>query len=53
MACVMRSEDSRPDRAPLIFYAGFIAAIAVVVLVGAYAFTGDLSGLTSVGGPGR
>jgi hypothetical protein len=51
--CVMRPEDSRPDRAPVIFYAGFIVAIAVVVLVGAYAFTGDLSGLKSVGGPGR
>jgi hypothetical protein len=37
---VVRTEDSRPDRAPLIFYAGFIAAIAVMVLIGAYAFTG-------------
>jgi len=49
----MRTESSRPDRAPVIFYAGFIVAIAVVVLIGAYAFMGDLSGLTSVGGPGR
>ena len=50
---VMRTESSRPDRGPLSFYAGFIAAIAVVVLIGAYAFTGDFSGLASVGGPGR
>ena len=26
---------------------------AVVVLIGVYTLTGDLSGLTSVGGPGR
>ena len=49
----MRTESSRPDRAPVIFYAGFIVAIAVMVLMGAYAFTGDLSGLASAGGPGR
>jgi hypothetical protein len=49
----MRPEGSRRDRGPLIFYVGFVAAIAVVVLIGAYAFTGHLGGLVSVGGTGR
>ena len=51
--CVMRPENRGRDRAPLIFYVGFITAVALVVLFAAYQLTGDLGGILSVGGPGR
>ena len=49
----MRPENRGRDRAPLIFYVGFITAVALVVLFAAYQLTGDLGGILSVGGPGR